>query len=534
MTAAISFLLASAVCAAPPQVATQPDTAVVCPRAFHTALAPWIEHRRQQGHEIVLLSSQGSSNEIRARIRACAEAGSLKNLLLVGDARSVDDAADAPRTAARLVAASINVRFGSESTIASDNWYADLDDDRIPDIAVGRLTCDNALEMSELVNKIIRYETNLDFGDWRRRIRFVAGVGGFDPVTDALVEATARQLICHGLPAGYSCELTSANWQSPYCPPPPLFARVVHEGLNQGSLFWVYMGHGHRQQLDVLRTPDRLHSIIDTTQIKHLQCGDGSPIAILLACYVGAFDGPRDSLAEEMLRAKEGPVAVLAGSRVTMPYGMAVFASALADAYVAGKSQTIGQLLLSAKRQTAGVGGAKRTMLNFLARVASPNSDELAEERMEHIAMFNLLGDPLLRLRYPLDVSLKKLDPAAPGDTIVVHGTSPVSGRATIELVSPRGQPRTTIARRETYAVDDASLRQMQSDYADANEVRYATTSLDVAAGEFTARLLVPSDASGLCDVRIFVQGPNAFALGSTNVSVRRPRADDSLEREPE
>jgi hypothetical protein len=253
----------------------------------------------------------------------------------------------------------------------------------------------------------------------------------------------------------------------------------------------------------------------------------------LLACYVGAFDGQQDSLAEEMLRAQEGPVAVLAGSRVTMPYGMAVFASALADEYLAESSQTIGALILKAKQQTAGnrSGGAKRAVLNFLARVASPNGDELAEERMEHIAMFNLLGDPLLRLQYGQTVTIQPLGPAEPETELLIRASSPLAGRATIELVAPRGQLRAAIARREKYSSDLAAQQQMQRDYTSASDPRFATTSLEVTRGNFTARLPVPRDASGLCDVRIFVQGPNAFALGSTSVSVRQPLADDSPER---
>ena len=41
---------------------------------------------------------------------------------------------------------------------------------------------------------------------------------------------------------------------------------------------------------------------------------------MFLSCYAGAIDARRTCLAAEMLRAPGGPVAVVAASRVTMPY----------------------------------------------------------------------------------------------------------------------------------------------------------------------------------------------------------------------
>ncbi len=71
--------------------------------------------------------------------------------------------------------------------------------------------------------------------------------------------------------------------------------------------------------------------------VQHLNVNDcgklrvssgAAPIAIMLACYTAAFDQPQDCLAEQMLKAEGGPVAVYGGSRVTMPYAMSVMGDA--------------------------------------------------------------------------------------------------------------------------------------------------------------------------------------------------------------
>jgi hypothetical protein len=45
---------------------------------------------------------------------------------------------------------------------------------------------------------------------------------------------------------------------------------------------------------------------------------------VLIACYTGAIDARDDSLAEELVLDEQGPIAAIAATRVTMPYGNTV------------------------------------------------------------------------------------------------------------------------------------------------------------------------------------------------------------------
>ena len=281
------------------------DTLVVCPSEFRHALEPWLEHRQAQGHRIALVSNRNSPEALRATVREVAAAHPLRFLVLVGDADPAmmrDPACRARSVPTHHARAVVNVRWGSEPEIATDNWYADLDDDRMPDLAVGRLTATRRASLTPWSTRSLAYETCADFGHWRRQVHFVAGLGRLRPVADAVLEAAAKTLITSGIPAAYSTTMTYGSWQSPYCPDPRQFDRVTIDRLNEGSLFWVYIGHGQQRSVDVVRVPGGTYPILAQSRCIAARLPARCPDRLLLACYSGAFDQPRDCLAEEMLR----------------------------------------------------------------------------------------------------------------------------------------------------------------------------------------------------------------------------------------
>src|SRR5262245_12159659 len=148
-----------------PRPEAAPDAVVIAPREFVTALQPLVEHRQRQGHRLAYLANSGSAAEIRAAIRKAAGGGALKYVLIVGDAdpaARVNPAISARSVPTPLVPAAVNVKWGSEAQIASDNWYVDLDSDHLPDLAVGRIPADSAADVSRVVAKILAFERNRD------------------------------------------------------------------------------------------------------------------------------------------------------------------------------------------------------------------------------------------------------------------------------------------------------------------------------------------------------------------------------------
>jgi len=537
-----SALLLTLLPAAAPADARAPaaDTVLVCPDPFLDTLRPWLAHRASQGRRFMLVSNRKTAEQIRRDIQKVAEGGKLRYVVIVGDATSPktpDDRMRRLRVPAHYARAKITVRYSGVPTIATDNPYADLDGDHVPDVAVGRLAVDTKEELAILVRKILAYERSADLGLWRRQIRFVAGVGNFGKLADRAIEMTAKKFITDGIPAAYDTSMTYASWRSPYCPDPRRFHLSTMAELNRGCLFWVYVGHGYPTRLDRLRVPGAMYHIFDTRDAPKIRCAGRAPIAVLLACHAGAFDLSVDCLAEEMLLADDGPVAVVCASRLTMPYAMAVIGDGLLHECFQKQRSTLGEVLLHAKRgmvarQTTPSAG--RRTLDALAAMLSPSPDELPAERAEHLSLFNLLGDPLLQLRYPKSVPLDVPEYGAAGHRIEVSGTSPLAGDCTIELVCRRDRTTFTPPVRNQFDSNFNSLAAYTDVYRKANDQRFASKTIAVDTGRFRNSIEIPAEARGPCHVRVFVRDEKHFALGAADIYVRQPPAPASEDEEPD
>ena len=504
-----------------------PDTLVVCPSAFQGALKPWLAHRRQQGHRIEVLSNQATPRQLRLAIRDYAQGGQLKHIVLVGDA--VPNPSNGPNGHNVCIpafdqTARINVRWGSESEIATDNGYADLDDDQIPDVAIGRLTADSAYQLEQIVEKILTYERSSNLGRWRTQINLVAGVGGFNAVVDGLLQAASKKLITDCIPAAYPTSMTYASWRSPYCPDPRDFRRTTLRQLNNGSLIWAYIGHGQHLALDQVRTPSGNYPIFDADDVALLNCENGSPVAVFLSCHAGAFDQDDDCLAERMLVKTGGPVAIVCGSRVTMPYGMAVMAVCTLESWFQQSHKTLGEVFLEGKRNMIAPRqtGANCEFIDSFATSLGATEDDLAAERLEHVWMFNLLGDPLLRLRHPEMVTVNSPATVDAGHSLEITGRSSVEGKTTVELVCRRDRLTFRPSPRQVYDSSNKTLSTMNTVYREANNHVWVAHSFELTGGTFRQQIQVPLHVRGPCYVRVFVEGENSFAIGAENVYVRR------------
>jgi hypothetical protein len=359
-----------------------------------------------------------SADQLQARVRDCAQSGKLKYVLIIGDVPRIVNGAvsGGPTVPTNYLPAKVNTRWGSTAMIASDAPYGDIDGDGLPELAVGRIPADSSAELAAAVRKIIHYELHVANQECCRRINIVAGIGGFGAVTDALIEATAHHVIRETVPKTYDIQPTLANPSSPHCPKPGDFAATVRRQFNAGSLAWIYLGHGLPAELDRVPTPGGTEAILSVDDVPLLRRGHLAPLAVLVACYTGAIDAKSDCLGEELLLAEEGPIAVIAATRVTMPYGNTVLGYELLRACFDDRPDSLGEVLRLAQRRslTEPEKGSLRASIDKLAEGISPPPADLVAERREHVLMYQLLGDPLLRLRRPAE-----RDAASPPQTAV-------------------------------------------------------------------------------------------------------------------
>ena len=512
----------------------QVDTLVLCPIDFQPAMSRWLTYRRSQGYRIRLESPAPIAAGIKRQIQMVAALNPLKHVVLVGD--SADQYSRYNQLLATdYVPAQVNVFFGSDPEIATDNSYADLDFDGLPELTIGRIPADSASQLAQFLDRVISYESkeNKSLHDslWRRRINLVAGVGGLGRVVDAVVEQTAKQMITDLVPAAYQTSMTYGSWSSPYCPDPRRFSETAIGRFNDGCQFWVYVGHGNRCQLDYVHLPDQSHPILDNGRVHQLSCQKGSPIAIFLACYTGATDACQDGLAERMLMQPGGPIAVVCGTRVTMPYAMSRLSLEMMEEYFEGDAATLGQLTrVSLRRmackEAADVGSDRyRRLIEEMGKSLSPFPQLLPLERLEHAKLIHLLGDPLLKLDRPVCLDIDIPTQMTAGSTLKIRGKSPVDGELQLELVYERDRFLKRPKRRRTYESSDSALREYQAVYQNAQHRTVAKMLVPVNRGQFEHVVEVPKNISGRCHVRAVVASADVFAMGSQAIRVTRPEA---------
>ncbi len=493
---------------------------VVCPPAFREAISPWEQHRLAEGFRLTFVSSASTTQEVIEQLDLAGRNRETDFILLVGDCRiSASDAANAEREVPTFYRKpGPTARFGTTASLAGDAPYGDLDGDGVPEISVGRLPASTPEQLSAICQRIIAYETSSDFGPWRDTVQITAGVGGFGWLADSAIESATRSILTTAIPGQIRLGVTYASPNSPFNPGASDFFPTVLRRYREGGLFWVYMGHGQVTELDHVPGPGgTLRPVLASDDVHLLERpANSAPIALVFACYTGAFDANVDSLAERMLFANGGPIAVIAGSRVTMPYGNAIAAQGLIEACYSDRTERLGDAWLRAQHELATptdsnpIVAERRKLLDMVAAAVSPSADLLPEERLEHIHLYNLLGDPTLKLQHADAITLEVPRGVAPGTTMLVRGNASQGGELTLSICYVPGG-----------AASDVGKSALQQ-YEQANCVDVARVVLpQCIAGPFETTIEIPANVNGPMRVVARMQRADGWCAGSTTVLVR-------------
>ncbi|MCO8122082.1 C25 family cysteine peptidase [Stieleria sp. TO1_6] len=494
-----------------------PSVIVVCPSRFRAAIAPWLDYRESQGVTVRVIDSQPTAAALTDSIRQHATASD-QFLILIGDTPVIGSTADpAFQVPMHYVATTVSAKFGSTPTMATDYPYADVDGDGKSDLAVGRLPVDTPPQLAAMIGRIRAYESSVDFSRWRHRIQLVGGIGGFGMLADAAIESVTRMMVTASLPAEVR---TSVAYGSPghLFYPRERFTDSVSNRYSQGCRFWVYAGHGMVDRLDqVPRGPTGM-PVLDNNSLRNLKCDPATaPIAVLLCCFTGAIDASVDSFAEQMLLHECGPIAVIAGNRVTMPYGNASLTMGLIDSIygqgfrTAAPAERLGEAWLDAitrlEIDPAEDRSQLRTMIDAIATLVSPAGTKLADERSEHAALYGLLGDPLLKLHPPSKVVVETATGFDFGQPIDVTVNSPIDGQCVVMLDHPLGEQRRAVPGQP---------------FIDPNEITLTQQTGPVQSDQpKTFSLSLPESRTGLISIRVHIAGQRTWASGAGQTFVR-------------
>lgn len=491
------------------------DYVMVAPRAFHPALRKLALHRDKLGHGVQLLASEDvfgdgtgqhrlHAEDLRELLRARLEHQPLRYLLLVGDMPQVPSF--------QHDGGSYGGGYRARSYL-SDHPYALWDEPR-GGLAVGRVPARTTAEVERFVSKVIHYETSADDGVWQRRLSMVAGPANFGALVDGIIESKAAELLDQRLSYDYDLDLVFANEGSPYAFRFDRLGDKLVSDLEEGALMAVYIGHGAPRSFDSVTFRDHRYSIGDVDEIERLHVKRGNPFFVSLTCLTGRLGEPDRSIAERMVMNPNGPVAVFASSSQSHPYPNALYAEALMNQFLDQRASTVGDGVVASKRHVTDSDMP-------LARWLVPGN--VSAIKSANVAMYNLLGDPATRLRYPDRATVGVPREIAPGGAFQVAIDAGVEGLATVTVETERGIVRgEMVSEREMGALSDAeALEAMSRNHARASDKVVSRHEVTVARGTTTLTLTAPSQP-GEYVVKAFTVSPdqNDSSVGHARIRV--------------
>ncbi len=382
------------------------------------AFERFVQHRENSGFSVVVASAEEVYNQfshgifsphaIRDYFRYAYYNWGQKELfaLLLGDG-SYDNRDLRKRGTNHLpVVHRQMLKYGAA---ASDHWYSLMDDiDELPDIHLGRFPVNGETDLTNLIDKIIEYETVTAKEEWLKRFLLIGGSGWlFRHQSEILIRSTLPAYIEFKRLFTYLDRNLDVD---PYYGDTEDLLRMFDEGL----VLINFMGHGG----GAIWADNGLFRIED---VEKLNNSGKYPFLTSMTCFTGAFDEPyRQTLSEETLAAeRKGSIGVWASSGLGWAYN---------DFYIVrelfglmkqyGNKLTIGQYLSLAKTLYI--------------------SKNLSSTAFSILNQYNFLGDPGMRLLLPdPDVQIS-LDSQVhiKGDTVAVSAQTGIStGTALVEII---------------------------------------------------------------------------------------------------
>ena len=294
------------------------DYLIITHNLFVNASSRLADHRRQDGLEVEVVNVQDIYDEFSGgQMQREAIADFIHYayhhwerppayILLMGDATYDYRNIVTGRKSSYVPSQYFHARKRGHSP--SDYLYTLVDgDDLLPDMALGRLAVLSTEQAEQTVDRIIRYDTDIEAGDWRSRVIYLANYhaqGIFTRPSDALARTYTE-------PFG----LESIKIYNPdNTPIPNATGGAFLEALNQGSLMVNFAGHGSAGYMQFILALHR-----DWDYLGQVANGRQLPLILAFSCLNGMFVSPTvDGLGEAFTRMEEGgAIAYISSSAIS-------------------------------------------------------------------------------------------------------------------------------------------------------------------------------------------------------------------------
>lgn len=183
----------------------------------------------------------------------------------------------------------------AQGEVPADPWYGDLDGDRLPDLAVGRIAVNSLDEANAVLDKIESYDESGLAGPWQQNAIFIADdedqAGDFAAISDAIIDDY--------LPVWFTPQRL---YLKATVPDAAAARTAIGAAIDAGALLLQYTGHGNPSRW----THEEIWTLAD---VPGLQNGSRLPVVMTFNCLDGYFAHPQPdlfSLAETMQRQPNG------------------------------------------------------------------------------------------------------------------------------------------------------------------------------------------------------------------------------------
>ncbi len=385
-------------------------------------------------------------------------------------------------------------------------------DDRMMDLAIGRMPVQTVDDAALFVDKIIQYEADPEYGVWRNKITMVADdelyENGTPTFPDMIHVEQAEELMQSNVPDYliqqkiYLMNYRAIRNSAVLGVRKPEAQNDLIEAINSGSLIVNYIGHGN----PTVWAHERI--FVQNEDIPKMANGARQAFFVAATCDFGRFDDPRrQSFTEDLLNMAGGAIGFLTSSRVVFARSNAVINSQFYKQLFLEKQnlQTVGEALMNARLYTNAI-----------------TNDE----------KFTIIGDPSMILAVP--TSIARVNAVNP-DTLLSLSTTAVSGDlflGTGERIDTPGQVQVLVFD------DDRDVKYVSAINATANYVMPGNIIFrgrsSVENGRFAIDFLVPKDITyggRNAGIKIYGTGESWEAAGTVNglpISLRSAVLQDS------
>lgn len=370
---------------------------------LHPGIKALAEHRENTDGFEVILSEPPIDEALQALPRRP------HYILLLGDDSLTDSKQSPPSLLSGKRYSLYRWRVTQPETYVSDSAFGDLDDDKVPEIPVGRLPVTDVETLRNLSQKIIAFEKrrpsleSLHIPVWAGNPAYG---GSFET---NLASNLLRQTLHHEAPAWADLTLLMGNPSDPLAALPEQQTAIFNAILLRGGgLFTGLMGHGGAEAFYSMPHEGSWirYELSDTAALHTAPAQPSSP-AFIFACDCGNFAHPSGSLAEAFLTAPRGPVAVIAATTQSHPLPNYYSSICWLQEVRQSKATRLGDLWVGAQKRGY-------TMRNPLVEVFLKDVEGKLETKLntprirsDHLLLYALLGDPATPLKRPLPLEAK-------------------------------------------------------------------------------------------------------------------------------